>query len=348
MFGAMHRFASKIARRAKPSQRLLTRPIAMLGEEDEGFGDEEMLGAIDVPVEAQDQMLLGETDDCGADDGAGDDGDYADDGGYADDGNQYADDGSQDGGQDAQAAAPSGPDAMSRAMSATGGAIKGAASDAYGVVKDVLSPIGNVVRIATTPIHVVAQGAKKLEKYATMPFKAISKVFSFLGEVEDVPGAYQNGVSRILPGMLGYVDDPDYEPGDEFWEPNFDDGEEEEVENAPQSQQVRYRTEEVAQGVWQGQVTLPTKEAGKSFSLTTTPAPDEKSAMERMYNLTQKAASTPAMMALLNPVGFGAMMLMKGASKSGGVFRAIGSAVSTGAKAIGRGAEAIAETATSW
>lgn len=324
-----------------------------------GGGDDGGVGAVDWAA-ANDQMMLGEDEGSGADDGADgpgayDDGGAYDDSGYSDsyypDDYSYADGGYQD--QSYQEPVyeepayqepppPSGPNPVEQAVSAAGRGIKSAASSAWDTTKNVFSPIKYAVQTATAPIKTVAKGSQLVHKYATAPFKAINKVFSFLG-----------GVDAVLPEQVGFVDDEEYEEGDEsFWgeiENSPDDAGVEEVSaSAPTSQKPRFRTAEIGPGVWQGQVVLPSNEPGKAVTLTTTPAPDEGSAMERMYNLSLSAANSPAMMALMNPLAFTTLMLMKGVGKSGGVFKSIGSGVATAAKAVGRGAESIARSATEW
>lgn len=338
-----------------PGMSVMNRLPGVSGEPDDGAGDEGMLGAdegagIDDYAAAQDQMLLGDGSEgygsdgeeystAGEADGTGDDG-YGD--GYGDDyGDGYADDYGDGYSEDAAPAeaAPAqggGPNALERAASATGGAIKDAAQNVWGVVKNLAAPVGSAVRIATAPISLVAQGSKKIEKWANAPVKGLKKIFSFLG-----------GVDAVMPEQVGIVDDDDYVPGDElFWE--GEEGGDEEIAIPPESQRPRFRTEQVGPGVWQGQVILPTKEPGKAVTLTTTPAPDESSALERMYNLSKSAAGTPAMMALMNPLAFTTLMLLRGGSKLGSPLKAVGSGITTAAKYVGRGAESIAKSAASW
>lgn len=369
---SLARSVSRTARRAAPRMPGIPRVFSsspafqsarsmMLGvESDGGSGEDGVAGELNIPVEAQDQMLLGAADD-GYYDEAGTEDPYASDP-YASD--PYASDpyASDPYAQEAPPeevyqeppppSAPSGPNPIERAMMSAGSGIKSGASAVWNTAKDALAPIKYGVQIATAPIKVVQQGSKLVKKYTDMPLNAIKKVFSFLGEVEDVEAAFAHGINRVTPSMLGYVDDPDYEEGDsDIWTEQPDEDFNEEIfDVAPESQKPRFRTEQIGPGVWQGQVILPSKEPGKAFTMTTSPAPDEQSAGERMYNLAQHAANTPAMMALTNPLAFAVLMTMKGTSKIpfGSAFKAIGSGISTAARAVGRGAESVARTATSW
>jgi hypothetical protein len=326
-----------------------TRPrIPGVMGDDDGTGDQSVSGFTDPDL--QDEMLAGDVDFCDGDEGGGT-GEVYDEGSgeYVDDqGGEYVDSFPQEEYQQEEyqqeVAAPEsqGPNPLEQAAAAAGRGIKSAASAAWDTTKDVFLPIKYGVQTAVAPIKMVKNASQKAAKYLQMPVKALNKVFSFLG-----------GADEVMPEQVGIVDDDDYEPGDEFWglPGDGDDGEGgEEAFDPPPSQTPRFRTEEVSPGIWQGQVVLPTREPGKAFTLTTTPAPDEESAGERMYNLAQHAANTPAMMALTNPLAFAVLMTMKGTSKIpfGSAFKAVGSGIATAARAVGRGAESVARTATNW
>jgi len=300
-------------------------------EEDNGQGTE---GSGDDFVEVGDDQDLEMADAYGdeyADSSTADDGEYPED--------QPVDDGGQS----------SGPDALSRALSSAGSGIKSAASSAWDTAKDVFNPIKYGVQTAVAPIKLVAKASEKAKKYLTAPVKVASRLLSLLGSEE------------VLPEQVGYVDDAEYNEGDEgiFEDGQVVDGgrlmtetgEEYADEEIPTSQQARFHTfQDEETGAWHGQVVLPTREPGKAFTLTSTPAPTEQSAADRMYNLSKAAADSPAMMALLNPLAFTTLMLMKGTSKVpfGSIFSKVGGGIATAARAVGRGAETIAKTATEW
>jgi hypothetical protein len=328
----------------------------MGGGDEDGGGDDAGMGAID-EESGMDLAGIDEDDGQGTDVGQDEDeygyGDYPDE--YGGD-YQYADGGaSEEYPEDypVEQAPPPAPESnpIENAMNAAGRGIKSAAQYGGGVLKDVVAPIGFGIQTAVAPIRTVAKVAEKTKKYLTMPFNALNKVFSFLGDGSDV----------VLPEQVGYVEDSDYVDGDEGI---FEDGQAvdnghllgqngEEIydEEIPLSQKPRFHTfQDDETGAWHGQVVLPTKDAGKAFTLTSTPAADEKGAAERMYNLTKAAADSPAMMALMNPLAFTTLMLMKGTSKVpfGSIFSKVGGGIASAARAVGRGAESIAQTATEW
>lgn len=311
---------ARLARRAPGARFLPQLPGNMVGTEDDdgGSGQTAMDG-----IDEDDQ-------------GCGDDG-YDDGSQYGyDDGSQYPQD---DGSQYQQPAPPPGPSAMDNAMTSAGQGIKSAASDAWNVTKNIFSPIKSGVQLAVAPIHLVAEGSKKIAKWGMAPVNAARKLFSFLGSDE------------VLPHQVQFADDDAYNYGDEdIFESHPDDIEPEDV---PVSQKPRWETfQDPTTGGWHGQVTLPTTTPGKSFALTSTAAPDESSAADRMFNLTKKAADSPALMAMLNPIGFSALMLTKAVKNIpfAKMFSATGGGIATAARAVGRGAETIARAATdqSW
>jgi hypothetical protein len=340
--------AARFARPSVPNYRPMgaarvmpsfnNRPANLVGTTDEDGSGQDMMGGID-----DDDLGHGpgdSSDDAEYADAYGDGGSY-DGGSY--DGQDSADYGENPEDAPAEQQQDAGPDAMTRALNAAGGGIKSAASSAWDVTKAVFNPIKYGVQTAVAPIHMVSKLAEKSKKYLTAPVKAVNKILSLLGSDE------------VLPEQVGYVEDEEYQAGDEdiFEEMGYldENGNGVEYDEVPSSQKPQFQTfQDPTTGAWHGQVKLPAKEPGMAVRLTSTPALDESSAAERMYNLAKHASNTPALMALTNPLAFTTLMLLKGTSKVpfGGAFKAVGSGIASAARAVGRGAESLAQTATEW